>query len=76
MSANDKQIAGVHYKSSAIQPWDFIVSNNLGFLEGNIVKYVTRWKEKGGKQDLLKAQHYLEKLLEGCHDDVDQNLGI
>jgi hypothetical protein len=48
----------------AIQPWDYIVSNNLGFLEGNIVKYVTRWKDKNGVDDLRKAQHYLAKLIE------------
>ena len=52
-------------KSKAIQPWDYIVSNNLGYLEGNIVKYVSRYKEKGTpRADLLKARHYLDKLLE------------
>ena len=63
-SANQIQIAGTHYKSKAIQPWDYIVSNNLGYLEGNIVKYVSRWKDKGGVDDLKKAQHYLAKLIE------------
>jgi hypothetical protein len=48
----------------AIQPWDFIIANNLGYLEGNIIKYVTRHKEKGGIEDLKKAQHYLQKLIE------------
>jgi len=47
-----------------IQPWDYIVSNDLGFLEGNIIKYVTRWKHKNGVDDLRKAQHYLAKLIE------------
>lgn len=64
MNANEKQVAGSHYKDKAIQPWDFIISNNLGYLEGNIVKYVSRWKDKGGVADVKKAQHYLEKLLE------------
>ncbi len=64
VSANATQQGGDHYKSKAIQPWDFIASNNLGFLEGNIVKYVTRWKDKGGVDDLRKAQHYLQKLIE------------
>lgn len=64
MQANNKQIDGNHYKDKAIQPWDYITSNNLGYLEGNIVKYVSRWKDKGGYADLKKAQHYLEKLLE------------
>ncbi len=63
-TANDVQVAGTHYKSKAIQPWDYIVANNLGYLEGNIVKYVSRWKDKGGVDDLRKAQHYLTKLIE------------
>lgn len=63
-NANQKQEGGDHYKSKAIQPWDYIVSNNMGYLEGNIVKYVSRWKEKGGVADLRKAMHYLEKLIE------------
>lgn len=61
---NAVQIGGDHYKSKAIQPWDYIASNNLGYLEGNIVKYVSRWKDKGGVQDLEKAMHYLQKLIE------------
>lgn len=60
---NDTQIGGDHYKSKTIQPWDYISSNNLGFLEGNIVKYVTRWRDKNGLQDLEKARHYLDKLI-------------
>jgi hypothetical protein len=63
-SANDVQVAGTHYKDKAIQPWDYIVANKLGYLEGNIVKYVSRWKDKGGIDDLRKAQHYLTKLIE------------
>lgn len=63
-TANDIQVAGTHYKSKAIQPWDYIISNELGYLEGNVVKYVSRWKDKGGVDDLRKAQHYLAKLIE------------
>ena len=63
-NANDVQIAGTHYKDKSIQPWDYIVANKLGYLEGNIVKYVSRWKDKGGIDDLRKAQHYLAKLIE------------
>ena len=62
--ANFRQVGGDHYASKAIQPWDYITSNNLPFLEGNIVKYITRWRDKGGVQDLHKARHYLDKLLE------------
>jgi hypothetical protein len=64
MSANDVQVGGAHYKGTAMQPWDFIVSNGLGYLEGNVVKYVTRHRAKNGIQDLQKAQHYLAKLIE------------
>lgn len=63
-SANAVQVGGGHYQNKAIQPWDYIVSNRLGYLEGNVVKYVSRWQEKGGRQDLEKARHYLDKLLE------------
>jgi hypothetical protein len=62
--ANEQQVGGAHYAVKAIQPWDYIVANNLGYLEGNVVKYVSRWKDKGGVQDLKKAQHYLQKLIE------------
>jgi hypothetical protein len=64
LTANDVQVAGTHYKGKAIQPWDYIVGNDLGYLEGNIVKYVSRWKDKGGVDDLKKARHYLDKLIE------------
>ena len=63
-TANDMQVGGDHYMDKVIQPWDYIVSNNLGFLEGNIIKYISRWKEKNGVDDLRKAQHYLAKLIE------------
>ena len=62
--ANAKQVGGAHYAVKAIQPWDYIIANDLGYLEGNIVKYVSRWKDKGGIEDLKKAQHYLQKLIE------------
>jgi hypothetical protein len=64
MAANDRQSGGDHYKKKAIQPWDFIASNNIGFLAGNVIKYVARFEDKGGMLDLEKAQHYLEKLIE------------
>jgi len=64
MSANDHQIGGQHYAAKPIQPWDFIAANGLGYFEGNVVKYVSRWRDKGGVQDLHKAAHYLQKLIE------------
>lgn len=64
MSANDNQIGGQHYAAKPIQPWDFIAANELGYFEGNVVKYLSRWRDKGGVQDLHKAAHYLQKLIE------------
>jgi len=64
MPANDRQISGNHYKGAAIECWDYIAANNLDWFQGNIVKYVTRFRKKGGKRDLEKAQHILEKLIE------------
>jgi hypothetical protein len=64
MSATDKQEGGNHYKKWAIQPIDFIVENKLPFIEGNIIKYIIRHKDKNGVQDLRKAIHYIEILIE------------
>jgi hypothetical protein len=62
--ANELQVGGAHYKDKTIQPWDYILHNEIGYMEGNIIKYVSRWREKGGINDLEKAQHYLAKLIE------------
>jgi hypothetical protein len=62
--ANDIQVAGDHYKTQAIQTWDFIIANKIGYMEGNVIKYISRWRDKGGVDDLKKAQHYLAKLIE------------
>ena len=62
--ANAMQVGGRHYKTLPIEPWDYIAANKLGFFEGNIVKYITRAAKTGNRDDLLKAQHYLSKLLE------------
>ena len=58
-----KQVGGNHYDMS-ISPLDYILENNLGFVEGNIIKYVSRYKLKNGIEDLKKAKHYLEILIE------------
>ena len=64
-NATSKQIGGDHYKNCAIQPIDYIVKNNLDFLEGNVVKYITRHKTKGeGRKDIEKVIHYAELILE------------
>jgi len=64
VSANSTQVGGDHYRSKSIQPWDFIIANGLGFLEGNAIKYISRWREKNGVEDLKKARHYIDKLIE------------
>jgi hypothetical protein len=65
MAANDIQIGGDHYKSkTGLEPWDVIARWNLGYLDGNALKYIARWRDKGGIDDLQKAIHYLEKLIE------------
>ena len=64
MSALNVQVAGDHYKKQAIQPVQYIHANGIGFFEGNVIKYVTRWRDKGGIKDLEKAKHYLEMLIE------------
>ena len=62
--ANDFQVGGKHYASTDVQAWDAITAWGLGFLDGNVVKYMSRWRKKGGLEDLLKAQHYLSKVIE------------
>ena len=64
MTALDQQIGGSHYKDFAIQPVEFIHRNGIDFLSGNVIKYVCRWKSKGGLNDLEKAKHYIELLIE------------
>jgi len=58
------QVGGGHYKDCAIQPVEFVHANGLPFIEGSVVKYVSRWRKKGGIQDLKKAKHFLEMLIE------------
>ena len=62
--ANDRQVGGTHYKSFKYETWDVIIDWNLGYLDGNAVKYLSRWRLKGGIEDLKKARHYIDKLIE------------
>lgn len=62
--ASEVQEGGNHYRKYAIQPTEFIHKNDIGFIEGNVIKYVLRHRDKNGKQDLLKARHYIDLLLE------------
>ena len=59
-----KQVSGDHYKNMAIQPIEFIHANNIPFAEGCAIKYLTRWRSKGGVADLEKAKHFIELLIE------------
>lgn len=63
-TALDKQVSGTHYKNLTIQPIEYIQANNIPYMEGNVIKYVTRWRAKAGLADLEKAKHYLEMLIE------------
>lgn len=63
-SALAVQQGGSHYKDKAIQPVEYIHANGLGFLEGCIVKRITRWRDKGGTEDLLKIKHEVDLLIE------------
>jgi len=64
MSALDVQVGGDHYKNLVIQPAEYIYANNMGFFEGNVLKYISRWKQKNGIADLQKAKHYIDLLIE------------
>lgn len=68
MSALERMVGGNHYSVMAIQPVEYIYRNKLGFLEGNIVKYASRWRNKGGRQDLQKIIHCAELLIQ-MHDE-------
>jgi len=57
------QVSGDHYRYHAIQPIEYIHANGIPFAEGNIIKYVTRWRDKGGIKDLEKARHYIDLLI-------------
>lgn len=58
------QIGGTHYKNMRIQPVEYIHLNGIPFIEGCVIKYVTRWREKGGLEDIKKARHFLDILIE------------
>lgn len=65
MSANHKQIGGSHYSQyGALQHWDVVYKFGLDYFQGCISKYLFRWKDKNGLEDLYKAKHYLEKYIE------------
>lgn len=63
-SAMSTQVGGDHYTKCAIQPAEYIHKNGIGFCEGSVIKYVTRWRDKGGIQDLEKAKDFINMLIE------------
>lgn len=71
-NVNQKQIGGTHYQKLDPAPWDVILKWNLGYLEGTALKYIARWRDKGGLDDIRKAIHFLEKLLE---TETEKSLG-
>lgn len=72
MSASNVQVGGSHYKELAIQPFEYIEKNKLSFGQGCIIKYITRYKTKGGKQDLEKIKHFVDLLIELEYPDTNQ----
>lgn len=69
--AKDTQIGGTHYSEFPIQPGEFVRQNGIGWYEGNAIKYICRHKLKGGKQDIEKAIHYLQMVLEEYTDNYN-----
>lgn len=64
MTAFTQQVGGSHYKDMIIQPAEYIHKNHIGFMEGAAIKYLSRWRSKGGIQDLEKAKHMINLLIE------------
>jgi hypothetical protein len=69
VKASESQVAGTHYRDLSIQPSEFIQRNRLNWCEGNAVKYLCRHRNKNGRQDIEKAIHYLQLLLEWEYPD-------
>lgn len=63
-TALDRQEGGNHYKSLSIQPVEYAHKNGMGFIEGSVVKYITRWRSENNYEDLRKAKHFIDMLLE------------
>ena len=69
MSAYKKQVGGKHYLKYKIQPSKFVVENRLLYPEGCVIKYILRHRDKGGKQDLEKAKHFIDMIIERDYKD-------
>lgn len=64
MVANEEQVGGAHYKGKPIEHWDFVLMHNIPYLEAQVIKYMMRWRKKNGVEDLRKARHFIDKLIE------------
>lgn len=72
--ALDTQVGGGHYKDMKIQPVEYTLANNLGFCEGNVIKYISRYKAKNGVEDLEKAKHYIDLLINQIQKEDKENV--
>ena len=70
----DVQVGGAHYKDLPIQPVEFIHANGIGYFEGNVIKYVARWRKKNGIADLEKARHYIDLLIRLEQEKVEEEI--
>lgn len=64
MRATDIQVGGDHYSKMEIQPIEYIMKNKIPYCEANVIKYLSRWRSKNGIEDLRKAKHYIDMLIE------------
>jgi|TARA_B100000902_G_scaffold236693_1_gene224207 hypothetical protein len=75
-NAYDKQVGGSHYQNMKIQPAEFINKNEMKFAEGNAIKYICRHINKGGLQDLEKAKHYIDMIIERDYSEEVKNSSV
>lgn len=74
MGANDRQVGGTHYKTGGEEHWDRVSRLGLDYFQGQITKYVERWKLKNGIQDLEKARHFLDKYIELAKENAPEKI--
>jgi Protein of unknwon function (DUF3310) len=67
--ANDTQVGGAHYKGAPVEVWDLVNLLGLDYFQGQVLRYLLRWKDKAGVEDLHKARHYLDKYIEMAEFD-------
>lgn len=70
VSQFDNQVGGDHYKKMPIQPLEFIAKNRLDFFQGCVIKYILRYRDKNGIEDLQKAKHFIEMMIEMMENET------